>query len=204
MNAASAVTISYEEYLQLEAKSDVKHEWCDGVVYAMSRGTPEHGRLTSAVMAALHQALKDRCETYASDTMLYIDAARLSTYADGSIVCGPLETKKVMKKGRSLGEAVTNPTVLVEVLSEATERYDRDGKFKAYQTIPSLRECVLVSQTEPRIEVYRRDKAGVWSIVDVAPAGARVKVHGAWIAVDDVYGTRRRRVVGRSRTARRG
>jgi Uma2 family endonuclease len=189
VNAASPTTISFEEYLELEAKSDdLKHEWCDGVVYAMSRGTPEHGRLTAALIGALRNALKGECDTYASDTMLYVEASRLSTYADASVVCGPLETKKVVKNGRSLGEAITNPTVVVEVLSDATERYDRDGKFQAYKKLASLREYVLVSQDDRCIEVYRRDDGGRWS-VEVGEAGGRVEVHGAPIAVDDVYGS---------------
>jgi Uma2 family endonuclease len=188
VNAASPTTITFEDYLELEAKEGAaKHEWCDGVVYAMSRGTPEHGRLTAAMIGALRVALKGQCDTYASDTMLYVEAARLATYADASLVCGPLETKKVVKNGRSLGEAVTNPTIIVEVLSEATERYDRDGKFQAYKTLTSLREYVLVAQDDRRIEVYRRDEGGRWS-VDVAEAGGRVEVHGAPISVDDVYG----------------
>lgn len=188
MNAASPSTITFEEYLELEAKSeDVKHEWCDGVVYAMSRGTPEHGRLTAALIGALRNALKGECDTYASDTMLYVEAARLATYADASVVRGPLEPKRVVKNGRSLGEAVTNPTILVEILSDATERYDRDGKFQAYKQLPSLREYVLVSQEARRIEVYRRDEHGRWSF-EVGEAGGRVEVHGASIAIDDIYG----------------
>lgn len=188
MNAASPTTTSFEEYLELEAKSDdVKHEWCDGVVYAMSRGTPEHGRLTAAMISALRAGLKGECDVYASDTMLYVEAARLSTYADASVVCGPLETKKVIKNGRSLGEAITNPTILVEVLSEGTERYDRDGKYQAYKQIASLREYVLVSQDDRRLEVYRREEGGRWS-VEVAEAGGQVAVRGAVLVVDDIYG----------------
>jgi Uma2 family endonuclease len=187
VNAASPTTISFEEYLEREALStDVKHEWCDGVVYAMSRGTPEHGRLTAAMIAVLRNALSGRCATYASDTMLYIEAARLSTYADASVVCGPLETKKVVKNGKSLGEAITNPTVVVEVLSESTERYDRDGKFQAYKQLASLREYVLVAQDERRIEVYRRADDGKWSF-EIGDSGGRVTVHGAAVVVDDVY-----------------
>lgn len=188
VNAASPTTISFEAYLELEAKSDdVKHEWCDGVVYAMSRGTPEHGRLTAAVIGALRNALEGECDVYASDTMIYVEAARLCTYADASLVCGPLETKKVVKNGRSLGEAVTNPTVIVEVLSDATERYDRDGKFQAYNKLTSLREYVLVSQEERRIEVYRRDESGRWSF-EIGEPGGSVRVRGAPMAVDDIYG----------------
>lgn len=188
MNAASPTRISFEDYLVLKAQSDdVKHEWSDGVVYAMSRGTPEHGRLTAAMIGALRSALKGECDTYASDTMLYVEAARLSTYADASVVCGPLETKKVVKNGRSLGEAITIPTVVVEVLSEGTERYDRDGKFQAYKKLASLREYLLVAQEERRIEVYRRDESGQWSF-EIGEAGASVQIHGAPIAVDDLYG----------------
>lgn len=187
MNAASPTRISFEEYLEREdANDDAKHEWCDGVVYAMSRGTPEHGRLTAALIGTLRNALRGECDAYASDTMLYVEAARLSTYADAMLVCGPLETKKVVKNGRSLGEAITNPTVIVEVLSEATERYDRDGKFQAYKQLASLREYVLVAQDVRRIEVYRRDEAGAWTF-EVAETGGAVRVHGATIAVDDVY-----------------
>jgi Uma2 family endonuclease len=177
MHAASATKMSYEAYLELENKGgDVKHEWCDGVVYAMSRGTPEHARLTMRIGAALLAAFKGECEVFSSDAMIYVEQARLSTYADATVVYGTLGTKS---------EAITNPTVIIEVLSEATERYDRDGKFKAYQQLASLREYVLVSQDTRRIEVYRRD-GDEWS-VEVGEAGGRVAIHGAAIVVDDVY-----------------
>jgi Uma2 family endonuclease len=163
-----------------------KHEWCDGVAYAMSRGSPEHGRLTMRIGRVLGNALPD-CEVYSPDTMLYVEAARLSTYADAFIVRGPLETKVVRKSGRSLGEAVTNPVVIVEVLSEGTERYDRDGKYVAYKKLSSLVEYVLVSQEDRRIEVYRRGTDGAWSS-EIAGPGGRICIHGAAVAVDDVYG----------------
>lgn len=186
MTAASTTTMSYEAYLELESKSaDVKHEWCDGVVYAMSRGTPEHARLAMRIGAALLAALKGKCEVFSSDAMLWIERAKLSTYADATVVCGSIETKNVKKAGRSLGEAITNPVVVVEVLSEATERYDRDAKFKAYQQLDSLQEYVLVSQETRRIEVYRRG-ATEWS-VQVGEAGSNVTIHGAVISVDDIY-----------------
>src|SRR5262249_29148637 len=158
----------------------------EGVVYAMSRGAPEHERLVAAVIGVLRSALRGECVVYASDTMIYVERARLSTSADASVVCGKLETKRGERNGRALGEAITNPVIVVEVLSEATERYDRDGKFKAYKQLPSLREYVLVSQYERRIEVYRRDEAGEWS-VEVAEAGGTAIVRGARVLVDDLY-----------------
>jgi Uma2 family endonuclease len=187
VTAASPEHVSYDEYLELESRSaDLKHEWCDGVVYAMSRGTPEHARLSMRIGAALLGALRGRCEVFSSDVMIYIDAARLSTYADASVVCGTLETKNVKKDGRSLGEAITNPTVIIEVLSEATERYDRDGKFQAYKRLDSLREYVLVAQDERRIEIYRRGADGTWAC-EIGRAHENVTIHGATLNVDDVY-----------------
>lgn len=97
-----------------------KYEWFDGVVCAMSRGTPEHGRLTSRATIVLSNALPADCQVYSSDTMLFIEPADLATSADVSVVCGPLETRTVRKNGKSLGQAVTDPIVIVEVLSEAT------------------------------------------------------------------------------------
>lgn len=179
--------MTFEDYLVAESASEVKHEWCDGIVYAMSRGTPEHGRLTMRVARAIGNALAPQCEVYSSDTMLFVEASKLATYADASVVCGALETKTVKKNGKPLGEAVTNPVVVIEVLSESTERYDRDGKFQAYRRLDSLREYVLVAQDERRLEVHRRGESGSWSC-EMAGAGGSVTIHGAKIAVDDIYG----------------
>jgi Uma2 family endonuclease len=187
--AAAAAAVPFDDYFASEvacADGAPKHEWFDGVVYAMSRGTPEHGRLTARVTVALGNALPDDCQIYSSDTMLFIASASLATYADAIIVCGPLETLTVRdKNGRSVGQAVTNPVVVVEVLSESTERYDRDGKFQAYKQLPSLREYVLVSQDVRRIEVFRR--ADGW-VGEVGAASESVRIHGAAIDVDRVYG----------------
>lgn len=185
MNAASPTHTSFEDYLLGEASGEVKHEWCDGVVYAMSRGTPEHARLTMRMARGIGAALGKGCELYSSDLMLYIEAAKLATYADASVVCGSVETKTVRKNGKSLGEAVTNPTIIIEVLSEGTERYDRDGKFQAYKQLESLEEYVLVSQDERCIEVYRRHK-GEWRC-ETAGQGGGVTIHGMPIAVDAIY-----------------
>ncbi|MDB5216873.1 MAG: hypothetical protein JWO86_4800 [Myxococcaceae bacterium] len=185
--AAASAYVSLEDYFEAEvgaAAEAPKHEWFDGVVYAMSRGTPEHGRLTSRATIVLGNALPADCQVYSSDTMLFIEPADLATYADVSVVCGPLETRTVRKNGKSLGQAVTNPIVIVEVLSEATERYDRDGKFQAYTRIASLREYVLISQDEPRIEVFRRSDGWVG---EVGARGMTVRIHGCSVDVDAIY-----------------
>jgi Uma2 family endonuclease len=187
VQAAAAAYVPFEDYFAAEATAPAeaaRREWYAGVVYAMSRGTPEHGRLTSRMTISLGTALPARCQVYSSDTMLFIAQAELATYADLSVVCGELTTVTVRKHGKSLGQAVTNPSVIVEVLSESTERYDRDRKFTAYTQLASLAEYVLVSQDAPQIEVFRRDVG--WAGT-VATAGMTITILGASIAVDAIY-----------------
>lgn len=182
--AAHLVFTPFDEYLELEARSDDKHEWINGHVYAMSRGTPEHGRLTAAVVRAL-PATND-CRIYSSDTLLYIEAAQHSTYADASIVCGAIITRGAKdKNGKTLGEAITNPSVVVEVLSKSTEQRDRNERFVLFQQLDSLEEYVLVSQDERSIEVRRRQGRD-WTS-ETGCAGDRVRIHGQEIAVDSSY-----------------
>jgi Uma2 family endonuclease len=194
--------VTFADYLEVEQASDVKHEWFNGAIYAMSRGTPEHARLSMRLGQVVGPRLPEGCEIYSGDLMLYVAEVQLSTYADASIVCGPLETMTVKRNGKSLGEAVTNPTVIFEVLSESTERYDREEKFGYYRALPSLQEYVLVSQDEAMVEVFRRPAPGspgrVASLAtrahgwdcERARAGGTVTIHGRSIEVDALYGSR--------------
>jgi Uma2 family endonuclease len=183
--------VTFADYLEAEKASEVKHEWFDGAVYAMSRGTPEHARLSARIVRLVGNVLPTDCEVYSSDMMLYVAEVKLSTYSDGSVVCGPLETITVKRNGKSLGEGVSNPVVIIEVLSESTERYDREEKFGYFRGLRSLKEYVLVSQDEVAIEVYRRptDPARTWEYEKVV-AGGVVMIHGCQIEVDAVYGAR--------------
>ncbi|WP_394849058.1 Uma2 family endonuclease [Pendulispora brunnea] len=174
--------VSLEDFWAAEETSDMRHEWLDGVVYDMSRESVEHGRLVGAIMGELGIALKGKCAVYASCVMLYVAETKFCTYADGSVVCGSPATYRVAK----LEEALTNPALLVEVLSDSTEKYDRGEKFAHYMRIPSLQEYVLVSQHERRIEVYGRPQHGRW-IHEMAEAGESLTLHGCVINVDAVY-----------------
>ena len=168
----------------MESTSETKHEWINGFVYAMSRGTPEHGRLSAAMVRALPQT--EQCRVYSSDTLLYIEKAEHSTYADASIVCGAILTRGAKdKNGKSLGEAITNPSVIVEVLSRSTEQQDRNERFALFQKLDSLEEYVLVSQDERCIEVRKRQGRN-W-IRDIKRAGETIAIHGAVISVDAIY-----------------
>jgi Uma2 family endonuclease len=175
--------VPYDVFLRSEAASDNRHEWVDGIIYAMSRGTPEHGRLAGRVTARmLSSFLDDGCEIFSSDTAIFIESAQHHTYADATVV----SRTAYDKNGKSIGEAIVNPTLIVEVLSDATERYDRDGKFEAYKKLPSFEEYVLVSQAERRIEV--RTRQGQQWVTQVGTTGQTVRVHGREFAVDAIYG----------------
>jgi Uma2 family endonuclease len=153
MPARPSARMTYEAYVAFEAASPTKHEWLEGEVVAMAGGTIEHGAVAMALGAALSNALRDRrCRVLSSDVRVRVKATGLSTYPDLSVVCHPLEVDP------SDEHAVLNPSLIVEVLSESTEAYDRGAKAAHYRRIPSLREYVLVSQREPLIEVYRRNR----------------------------------------------
>jgi Uma2 family endonuclease len=117
--------------------------------------------------------------------MLFVRATQLSTYADITVVCGPVESQKVERNGRVLGEALLNPTVIVEVLPDSTEEYDRGEKFAHVMRLPSLQEYVLVSQHMPKIEVFRRPVRGHWQRDEAR--GESIQIHGCPINVDDIY-----------------
>jgi Uma2 family endonuclease len=153
--------MTYAEYLAAEAKAEVRHEFLNGEVFAMAGGTPAHAALASAFARELGNALRDKpCRTFSSDLRIRVPDTGLTTYPDLSVVCGGIELDPQDPN------TITNPIVIVEVLSENTEGYDRGAKAQHYRRIPSLREYVLVSQQEARIEVQRRNEHGIWEIHD--------------------------------------
>ena len=156
--------MTYAEYIAAEVVSQVRHEFLDGDVWEMAGGTPEHGALAAALIRELGATLRGKpCRVYTSDVRLRVVATGLSTYPDVSVVCGGLDT------AAEDPDAITNPVVLVEVLSDSTEAYDRGAKAAHYRRIPSLREHVLVAQDEPRVEVYRRADGGRWELIETRP-----------------------------------
>jgi Uma2 family endonuclease len=178
--------MSYSEYLAFDAASDTKHEYVNGEVYAMAGGTITHSALAAAVTTALSIALADRrCRVLTADARIRGKATGMATYPDVSVVCNQLEVDADDPHG------VLNPTIVVEVLSDSAEAYDRGAKAAHYRRIPSLREYVLVSQHEPLIEVYRRNERGNWELVAEARTAERAELTscGAPIAldVDSIY-----------------
>jgi Uma2 family endonuclease len=147
----------FSEYLDLEAASNVKHEFLDGEIYAMAGGTPRHAALTLAVGAALLSALRDGpCRTFSSDLRIRVLETGLAAYPDVAVVCGPLAFDP------ESDATVTNPTLLVEVLSPSTESFDLGEKFEHYRRIAALTGVLFVSPGTPRMELRSRLSDGTW------------------------------------------
>jgi Uma2 family endonuclease len=163
--AAHHAIYSLEEYVQFEAGSNVKHEWFDGEIRAMSGGSPAHAAAAGQIITQLNNQLQGRCMVFTSDARVRVVATGLDTYPDVSVVCGPVQLDAIDP------HAMTNPIVLIEVLSRNTERYDRGDKLAAYQQIESMREIVLVAHDRRSIELWRRDADTAWHALPPAADG---------------------------------
>ena len=147
--------LSLAEYQNLEYETDIRHEYYDGKIIAMAGGTGRHSILCSNINAELHTALKNKgskCRSLNSEMKVSIEQANTYVYPDAMVVCGKL------KWGGIDPHAITNPTLIVEVLSASSLHRDRVTKFNLYKTIPSFREYVLMDQTEPQVEVYFKQR----------------------------------------------
>lgn len=148
-----------EEYLAFERQSDIKHEYLNGEIFAMSDASRKHNLICVSTSNALFDLLINApCEIYQSDMRVKVRTGRLYTYPDMVVACGEPE---FTKEGTLL-----NPVVITEVLSPSTEIYDRGKKFQYYQEIESLREYILVSQDEPHIEHFHRQDNNAWLYTD--------------------------------------
>lgn len=182
-DAAAVTSIDYPRYLAVERERDQKLEWFEGQLYAMAGGTLEHSALSAAMIRALGQlAERAGCQVHTSDAKIRVLETGLATYADAAVVCGPVA------RDPQDANAMTNPAVVVEVLSDSTEAYDRGEKFRQYRKIPALRDYVLVSQHDRRVEVYSREDDGRWSLAEaVAGESFHLTALDGAIAVDRVY-----------------
>ena len=157
MAAEPRTLLSHEEYFALERESEEKHEYVAGQIFAMVGGSPTHSEISANLIIALGPQLRQRgCKVYTSDLRVTIAHLDIYTYPDVMVVCGERQLDP-------RGGGLLNPTVVIEVLSPATERYDRGKKFMRYQRLSSLREYVLIAQDYPSIERFARLENGQWS-----------------------------------------
>jgi Uma2 family endonuclease len=147
--------ISPEEYLQLEEKSDLKHEYIDGEVYAMTGATDAHVTVAGNLFALLRSYLRgSECRVYISDMKAQIIKLNRYFYPDVMVTCDSRDRETITYK--------QYPKIIVEVLSDSTEAFDRGDKFADYQTIESLEEYVLINSKRQRVECFRRNNEGLW------------------------------------------
>ena len=169
---------SVDEYLRRERESLEKHEYRDGEILLMVCGSADHSLVVANVIAGLHAQLRGKpCRVYDSNLRVRIPRTVLYTYPDATVICGP---RQIDTEDRS-GETVTNPSIIVEVLSPSTEGYDRGEKFSRYRTLDSLQEYVLVSTDTPRIEVFTRQPEGTWLLTPFVGLEANARIRSLQI-----------------------
>ena len=174
--------ISEQEYLDGEEFSEVPHEYLNGVVYAMAGGTREHAAICLNITAALHGQLRGKpCRPYSDAMRLRIERGDdlRYYYPDAMVVCE--------KSASAIWE--DSPVVIFEVLSEGTERVDREEKRDAYFGIPSLRSYVLVDSRRLEVTLFRREEGGSWTAQNLGKTEARLALPdiGCELALADIY-----------------
>lgn len=144
-----------EEYLEMEAASDIKHEYIAGEIYAMAGATDAHVTIAGNIFALLLAHLRGSgCRVYISDMKVRIEAKNRFYYPDVMVTCEPQDRENSTYK--------QFPRLIVEVLSDSTEAFDRGDKFADYQSLPSLQEYVLINTKKARIECFRRTDDRLW------------------------------------------
>jgi Uma2 family endonuclease len=182
-SAALKTRLTPQQYLALERKSEVKHEYHAGVMYAMPGTSREHNLIAGNLFAEIRAQLRDRpCEAYMSDIRVLVGPTGLYTYPDVMAVCGEprFEDREV--------DTLLNPMAIIEVLSPTTEAYDRGKKFGHYRRLESLREYVLVSQDEVRVERYTR-RGDEWVLTELSRLedSLRLESIGCEVSLREIY-----------------
>ena len=148
---------SPQEYLELEVNSEIRHEYINGLIIHKTGGTPNHNQLALNFSGTLNYLLKRQpYQVFVTDQRLWIPSRKIHTYPDIMVVKTPLE----YQEGRT--DTLVNPVMIAEVLSKSTKGYDRDEKFAAYRTIPTLQEYILIDQYTMHIEQYFKTDNNQW------------------------------------------
>jgi Uma2 family endonuclease len=178
MDPARRAHITEAMYLAMERLANDKHELYNGEVWAMAGGSPRHNYLCSSVNGQLRSGLQGRGGApLTSDQRIHIPATGNYCYPDVPVVCGEPTYHA------SDPDSITNPRLIVEVLSRSTATHDRGPKFEEYRSIPSFEEYVLIWQDRVHVEVRRREAPHRW-VVEEHDAGARIELRSLGISLD--------------------
>jgi Uma2 family endonuclease len=176
--------ITPDEYLHRERQAEFRSEYFRGETFAMAGASANHNLIVGNCVQTLGQQLKKKpCRVYPSDLKLRIEATGLYTYPDLSVVCGE---PRLDSDG---GDVLLNPVVLVEVLSDSTEAYDRGKKFEHYRTIPSLKHFVLIAQDRHSIDCFSLQPDGSWRLTSCQGLDGQVELEAidSQLASAEVY-----------------
>jgi Uma2 family endonuclease len=161
MTTHTVTYVTPEEYLAAERLSETRSEYLDGGVYPMTGASANHSRIIVNISTELNIQLGDRqCDVFPIDMKVRLPNSRKFFYPDVTVVCGELQFHDKRK------DIITNPDLVIEVLSPSTEAFDRGAKFQAYRTIESLKEYVLVAQDRSLAEQYVRNRDGRWVLTE--------------------------------------
>ena len=180
MNASPAIKpISAEEYLAMEETAEEKHEYYQGEIFVMPGATINHNTIVTNILVEIGQFLKGKpCRVFPSDLKVHMDKNSLFTYPDISIVCGGLLT------WNNRNDVITNPVVLIEVLSKSTENYDRGEKFKLYRDLPSLKAYILISSREYLVEKLTRQNEHTWTFTELKGMENHLRIESIGLDID--------------------
>ena len=172
------------EYLELERRAEFRGEFLDGEMFAMAGGSRSHSLIKCNLIVAMRTQLKGcPCWVYDSDMRVKVQESGLYTYPDVSVAYGQEQFED------ENDDTLLNPTVIVDVLSDSCEAYDRGKKFELYRQVPSLREYVMVNQHKPLIEQFIRQGSGEWLPRAVAGLESKLTLPSIGITLQtaDVY-----------------
>ena len=180
----SSQQMTLEEYLEFDYNAEGRYEYFDGEVFEMSGGSPEHSLLGSQIGFLLRRELNPKgCSVYNSEVLIKVPAMLPYRYGDVSALCG-----KPIYEDLGNQRLLINPTLIVEVLSPSTEKFDRDLKFKAYKSIEGLHEYLLVSQSQKFVTLYTKYNEKFWFQSEYVE-GETLKLESleCELSVDEIY-----------------
>jgi Uma2 family endonuclease len=177
--------MSFEEYLAFVSSAKLKHEFYHGVVYGMAGGTKAHSALAIAIATQLSlRFLPKGCDVFGSDMLVKNPAQTAAFFPDASVVCGPRDTSQ------DQSTAISNPCIVVEVLSKSTRNYDQGDKLLEYRKIPTLQYYILIDSQALHLQLHAREANGSWRLTEILEREANLElpVYEVSIPVSEIYG----------------
>ena len=186
MGAAEKICLSPTDFLEFERESETKHEYFEGQIYDMSGASLKHNVISINTISNLSNKLKGKkCRPFGSDLRIHIPINSLFTYPDISIICDDIKTTD------DKFDTVTNPTVIIEILSASTRNYDLGKKFLLYRQIESLQHYIMIDSEEVRVMMYSKNADETWTFEEHINVDhhINIKTIETCLQIADIYET---------------